>query len=101
MAEQIFTSCTQGGPVYVHVEEGRIIRVRPLVFAEKEDVPTWTIEAGGKKFSAPKRVALAPYVLAQKARTYSESRIKYPMKREDFDPKGGRHTENRGKSGYG
>ena len=100
MSEQIFTGCTQGGPVFVHVKDGKIIRVRPLVFAENENVPTWTIEAGGKKFSAPRRVALAPYVLAQKARTYSENRIKTPMKRVDFDPKGERHPENRGKSGY-
>ena len=100
MAEQIFTSCTQGGPVFVHVEDGKIIRVRPLVFDENEDVPTWTIEAEGRKFSAPRRVALAPYVLTQRARTYSENRIKYPLKRVDFDPNGDRNPETRGKSGY-
>ncbi len=100
MAEQIFTSCTQGGPVFLYVEDGKIVRIRPLTFGENEDVPTWTIEADGKRFSSPKKVALAPYVLAQKARTYAESRIKYPMKRKDFDPKGERHPENRGKSEY-
>jgi molybdopterin guanine dinucleotide-containing S/N-oxide reductase-like protein len=100
MSEQIFTSCTQGGPVFIHVKDGKIIRIRPLTFGDNEDVPTWTISAKGKEFSAPKKVALAPYVLAQKARTYSESRIKYPMKRADFDPKGERHPESRGKSNY-
>ena len=60
MSEQIFTSCTQGGPVFVYVKDGKIVRIRPLVFAESENVPTWTIEAGGKKFSAPRRVALSP-----------------------------------------
>ena len=98
--EKVFTSCTQGGPVFVHVKDGRIVRVTPIIFHEKEDVPTWTIEAHGRKFSAPRRVTLAPYVLTQRARTYSENRIKYPLKRVDFDPQGNRHTENRGKSGY-
>jgi len=100
MSEQVFTSCTQGGPVFVHVKDGRIIRVRPLAFGENEDVPTWTIEANDKKFSAPRKVTLAPYVLSQRARTYSENRIKYPLKRVDFDPNGDRHPETRGKSGY-
>ena len=100
MSEQVFTSCTQGGPVLVHVKEGKIIRVRPLVFDENEDIPTWTIEANGRKFSAPRKVTLAPYVLTQRARTYSQNRIKYPLKRVDFDPNGNRHPETRGKSGY-
>jgi anaerobic selenocysteine-containing dehydrogenase len=30
MSEQIFTSCTVGGPVFVHVKDGRIVRVRPI-----------------------------------------------------------------------
>ncbi|HSW57445.1 MAG TPA: hypothetical protein VLH15_03510, partial [Dehalococcoidales bacterium] len=81
MTEQIFTSCTQGGPVFVYVKDGRIVRVRPLAFDEREEVPTWTIEARGKTYAAPRRVAVAPYVLAQKARTYAESRIRYPLKR--------------------
>jgi anaerobic selenocysteine-containing dehydrogenase len=100
MSEQVFTGCTQGGPVFVHVKDGRIIRIRPLTFDENEKVPTWNIEAHGRTFSAPRRVTLSPYVLSQKARTYSESRIKYPLKRIDFNPKAERHPENRGKSGY-
>ncbi|MBW1805854.1 MAG: molybdopterin-dependent oxidoreductase [Deltaproteobacteria bacterium] len=100
MEEQVFTGCTQGGPVFVHVKDGRIIRVRPMVFSEDEDRPIWTIEAKGKKFSPPNKVALAPYVLTQRARTYSENRIRYPLKRVDFDPNGDRNPETRGKSGY-
>jgi molybdopterin guanine dinucleotide-containing S/N-oxide reductase-like protein len=100
MSEQVFTGCTQGGPVFVYVKDGRIIRIRPLTFDENEKVPTWNIEAHGRTFSAPRRVTLSPYVLSQKARTYSESRIKYPLKRIDFNPKAERHPENRGISGY-
>ena len=99
MSEQVFTGCTQGGPVFIHVKDGKIIRVRPMVFEEGEN-GSWTIEADGQKFSPPDKVALAPYVLTQRARTYSENRIKYPMKRVDFDPDGDRNPENRGKSGY-
>ncbi len=100
MAEQVFTGCTAGGPVFVHVKDGKITRVRPIVFDENEDVPTWTIDAGGRKFFAPRKIALAPFTLSQRARTYSEDRIKYPLKRIDFDPNGDRHPETRGKSGY-
>jgi molybdopterin guanine dinucleotide-containing S/N-oxide reductase-like protein len=100
MSEHVFTSCTQGGPVFIHVKDGKIIRVRPMVFAENEDVPTWIIETKGRKFSAPRKVTLAPYVLTQRARTYSENRIKYPLKRVDFNLNGDRHPETRGKSGY-
>jgi trimethylamine-N-oxide reductase (cytochrome c) len=71
-----------------------------MLFGKDEDVPTWTIEAKGKTFSAPRRVAVAPYVLTQRARTYSENRIQYPLKRVDFDPDGDRHPETRGKADY-
>jgi molybdopterin guanine dinucleotide-containing S/N-oxide reductase-like protein len=98
--EKVFTNCTQGGPVFVHVKDSKIVRVRPIVFDKNEEVPTWTIQTERKTFSPPRRVTIAPYVLSQKARTYSENRIKYPMMRVDFDPKGNRHPENRGKSGY-
>src|SRR5512146_1850310 len=99
MTKKVFTNCTNGGPVSVYVEDGKIARVRPLV-ADERDFQPWTIEAGGKKYSPPKRVALAPFVHAERRRIYSDDRIKYPMKRVDFDPKGERNPQNRGKSGY-
>ncbi len=48
MSEQIFTNCEVGGPVFVHVKEGRIIRVRPMRLDESDTKP-WTIEVKGKK----------------------------------------------------
>lgn len=101
MGEQILTqgNCG-GGPVYVYVEDGKIKRIRTFVFGENEDVPTWTIEARGKNFSAPRRSTLAPYHQAERARIYSEERIKYPLKRVDWDPNGKRNPQNRGKSIY-
>ena len=99
MSEQILTQCTVGGAVFVHVEDGVITRVRPIVFDET-DPPTWTIEARGRKFSPFRKVGLNPYIVPERTRIYSENRIKYPLKRIDFDPNGQRNPQNRGKSGY-
>ena len=99
MSEQIFTNCTVGGPVFVHVKDGRIVRVRPIRLDES-DPEAWTIEVNGKKFSPPRKTTLSPYTLAERNRVYSEDRVAYPRKRVDFDPNGDRHPENRGKSPY-
>ena len=99
MSEQVFTSCTVGGPISVYVKDGKIVRVRPLVI-DKDDLKPWTIEADGKKFSPPRKVTIAPHTITERQRVYSDDRIKYPMKRVDFDPNGDRHPETRGKSGY-
>ncbi|MDE2350715.1 MAG: molybdopterin-dependent oxidoreductase, partial [Alphaproteobacteria bacterium] len=99
MPTQSFTSCTNCGPITVDVKDGRVMRVRPLVI-EDGDLKPWTIKAGGKSYSPPKKVTLAPYVHAERKRLYSEDRIRYPMKRVDFDPNGERNPQNRGKSGY-
>ena len=99
MSEQIFTSCTVGGPVFVHVKDGRIVRVRPLRLDET-DPESWTIEVKGKKYSPPRKATLSPPILTERNRIYSEDRVAYPRKRVDFDPEGDRHPENRGKSPY-
>jgi trimethylamine-N-oxide reductase (cytochrome c) len=97
--EQVFSNLTGGGPISVYVKDGKIVRVRPLQVLEDEYKP-WTIEAGGKKYSPPKALRLAPYTHAERNRVDSANRILYPMKRVDFDPKGERNIQNRGKSGY-
>ena len=99
MAEKVYTNCTNSGPVSVYVKDGKITRIRPLV-ADPKDYEPWVIEAGGKKYSPPKKVTLAPCVHAERRRIYSEERILYPMKRVDFDPNGERNPQNRGKSRY-
>jgi len=99
MAEKIFTSCTNCGPISVYVNDGKVTRIRPLVVDEKDYSP-WTIQAGNKAYTAPKKMSLSPYVHGERQRLYSDERIKYPMKRVDFDPNGERNTQNRGKSGY-
>ena len=99
MSEEIFTSCSYGGPVFVHVKDGKMIRIRPIVYNEK-DASSWTLDVNGRKLSPPRKACLSSYVLTERIRAYSENRVKYPLKRVDFDPKGDRHPETRGKSGY-
>jgi anaerobic selenocysteine-containing dehydrogenase len=97
--EQVFTNLTNGGPISVYVKDGKIVRVRPLQVPEEEYKP-WVIEAGGKKYSPPKALRLAPPVHAERNRLDSQNRILYPLKRVDFDPNGERNPQNRGKSRY-
>jgi molybdopterin guanine dinucleotide-containing S/N-oxide reductase-like protein len=97
--EKVFTNLTNGGPVLVYVKDDKIVRIRPLVFNDS-DAASWTIKAGGKSFSPLRKACVSPYTSVEKSRIYSDIRLKYPLIREDFDPNGERHPENRGKSGY-
>ena len=99
MSEHVFTNLTNCGPVSVYVNDGVVTRILPLVADEGEFRP-WVIEAGGRSYSPPKKFNLAPMVHAERRRLYSDDRIKYPMKRVDFDPNGERNPQNRGKSAY-
>jgi molybdopterin guanine dinucleotide-containing S/N-oxide reductase-like protein len=99
MAEQVLTQCTIGGPVKVTVRDGKIIKMRPFVLDET-DGGRWTIEARGRKFTDPRKIPLGTFVVSERMRVYSENRIKYPMKRKNFDPNGNRHPELRGKDEY-
>jgi len=99
MTASVFTNCTNAGPISVTVEDGKVTRVRPLVVDEGDFRP-WTIEAGGRSYSPPKKVNVAPFVLSERDRLYSDDRIKYPMKRVNFDPHGARNPQSRGKVGY-
>ncbi|MCU6762465.1 Pyrogallol hydroxytransferase large subunit [uncultured Roseburia sp.] len=93
-----YVNATNGGPVFVYVKDGKIVRITPIDF-EDSDADPWTITAKGKKFTPPKRATVAPYAF-WKSLIYSKDRLLYPMKRVDFDPNGERHPENRGISGY-
>ncbi|MEW6665331.1 MAG: molybdopterin-dependent oxidoreductase [Thermodesulfobacteriota bacterium] len=94
-----YTTNTNGGPLFVYVKDGKILRVTPIEF-EEEDANPWTIEARGKTFTPPRKTTVSPYNFAWKSMIYSPDRLLYPMKRVDFDPKGERNCGNRGISGY-
>jgi anaerobic selenocysteine-containing dehydrogenase len=102
-----YTNGTTGGPVFVDVKDGKILRITPLVF-DDSDASSWTIEARGRTFTPPRRTAVSPWTVAHRSTIYSPKRILTPLKRVDFDAKGapgstgpgGRNTQNRGVSGY-
>jgi len=90
-------------PCAVDVRDGKVIRIRPLHWGEKYDFQNfnpWKIERNGKTFEPLHKSAPAPWSLAYKKRTYSPNRVLYPLKRKDWDPKGERNTQNRGKSKF-
>lgn len=93
-----------GNPTVVETDsEGKLTRIRPLHYTEYcdwESKNPWKMEAHGKTFSPPTRSLTANYYMTYKKRVYSENRVRYPLKRVDWDPDGDRHTENRGKSKY-
>ena len=93
-SEKVVTNCTVGGPVFVYVKDGTIVRVEPLQL-NSEDAESWTIEARDESFTPPRIACVSPYTLAERSRIYSPNRILYPLKRVDFNPDGERNPENR------
>ena len=93
-----YTSNTNGGPVFVYVKDGRILRITPIDFDE-DDAEPWTIEARGHRFTPPRKTTVSSHTLAWKSLIYSPDRLLYPMKRVDFDPDGERNPQNRGTLG--
>ena len=100
-----------GPPTLVDVKDGRITRIRPLDYEskyDKKDFNAWKMEARGKTLEPPMRASLGPIGQAYKKRVYSKNRVRYPLKRVDWDPggapgsvgPGGRNTQNRGTSKY-
>jgi len=92
-----------GAPCAVDVKDGKIIRIRPLHYDWKynaADLNPWKYRRNGKTFEPLMKSMPSPYSLAYKKRVYSPNRIKYPLKRVDWDPNGERHPENRGKSKF-
>ena len=95
---------SSGMPTTVESDkDGKITRIRPYHYEEHNDwdsLNPWKIEARGREFQAPRRTLPASYYLSYKKRVYSNNRVRYPLKRVDWDPKGERNPQNRGKSKY-
>ena len=94
-----YTNNSNGGPVFVYVKDGRIVRVTPVEF-DDSDAKGWTIKARGKEFTPPHKTTVSPHTLAWKSLIDSPDRLLYPLKRVDFDPNGERNPQTRGTSGY-
>lgn len=87
----------------VDVLNGKIVRTRPLHFTRKypkESMNPWKLKARGKVFEPAEKSLLSPFAYAYKQRLTSPNRIKYPLKRVDWDPGGERNPQNRGKSKF-
>ena len=94
---------TPGGGVTgaVDVKDGKIVRIRPLHFDWQYDlgkINSWKVERNGKSFGPSRKSLPGPFSLAYKKRVYSPNRIKYPLKRVDWDPNGERNPQNRGRA---
>jgi molybdopterin guanine dinucleotide-containing S/N-oxide reductase-like protein len=90
-------------PSAVDVKNGKIVRIRPLHYDWKytrEEIKPWNIERNGKTFEPSMKALPSPYMLAYKKRVYSPNRVKYPLKRVDWDPKRERNPQNRGISKF-
>jgi hypothetical protein len=55
------TSGTEGGPVFVYVQDDRIIRITPMEF-DASGVASRVIEARGRRFSPPRKTCISPFV---------------------------------------
>ncbi len=92
-----------GAEGVVDVKNGRIVRIRPLHYDWKytrEEMNPWKIERNGVTLEPLMKSLPPPFNLAYKKRAYSPNRIKYPLKRVDWNPHGERNPQNRGISKY-
>ena len=98
-----FMGPTGGFPCTIDVNNGKLIRIRPLHYDWKynpQEFNPWNIDAREQTFKPGMKTLVSPYALAYKKRVYSPNRILYPLKRVDWNPHGERNTANRGQSGY-
>jgi anaerobic selenocysteine-containing dehydrogenase len=102
MPDGVMRTCnmTNGGPVFVDVKDGRIVRMTPIDFDDKDPRALDHRGARARTFTPPRRTTLAPHGQNAKIHRLFARPLLYPMKRVDFDPNGERNPQNRGKSGY-
>jgi trimethylamine-N-oxide reductase (cytochrome c) len=84
-------------------ENGRLIRMRPFHYDEHMDWGAkrpWQLKARGRRMTVPPRTVHGAFYVGYKKRVYSPNRVKWPLKRVDWDPNGERNPQNRGVSGY-
>ena len=92
-----------GGPCLVESTGDRMIRTRPYCYdTEYTDrhCNPWSMSGRGRTFRPPMKVTLTPFGVGYKSRVYSPNRVRWPLKRVDWDPKGERNPQNRGKSKF-
>jgi len=96
------------GLVVLDVKNGKLVRCRPLhydwKYTEEELAETkWKLEARGKTLEPLNRSTPSYFQISNKKRVYSPNRVKYPLKRVDWEPGGDPakiNPQNRGKSKF-
>ena len=99
---------TGGDLTYVDSKDGKVVRIRPVhyldKYTEEELEPSmWSIKVGEHEFRPSYKALPNYFALAYKNRIYSKNRVKYPLKRVDWEPGGDPdkiNAANRGKSKY-
>jgi anaerobic selenocysteine-containing dehydrogenase len=92
-----------GAPCQIDYRDGKVIRIRPMHYDSQYDrkaLNPWKFEVRGKVLEPTFKSTPSPFSLAYKQRAYSPNRIRYPLKRVDWDPEGERNPQNRGISKY-
>ena len=80
------TNSSTGGPVFVYVKDGKIIRITPMDFDDEVDAPSWKIEARGKTFAPPRKTTYSVYTAGFKSMIYSDKRVMYPDEARGLRP---------------
>lgn len=99
---------TGGEMTAVDSQDGKIVRIRPFRidtnYTEEELADSlWELEKDGQTFTPPMKTAPNYFALAYKNRVYSKNRVRYPLKRVDWEPGGDPakiNAANRGKSKF-
>lgn len=84
-------------PLECHVHGSKIVRSLP--FYIPEDVRLYEIKTSRGDFTRPKKEVQMPLAFAAKQRVHSDTRVKYPLLRNDWSPDNP-NAEQRGRSGY-
>jgi len=103
ITEVKYPNATTGGPCWVYVSNGKIVRTEAMWFPPDEAKAGkygWQIPVKGKIYSPDMHMGNVSWGTGARSWIYTPTRGKYPMKRVDWDPSGNRNPQNRGKSGY-
>ena len=57
---------TNGGPVFVYVKDGGIVRITPMEF-DDTDAPAWKLNARGREFQPPHKATLSPHAFTSRS----------------------------------
>ncbi|MDR1358159.1 MAG: molybdopterin-dependent oxidoreductase [Coriobacteriales bacterium] len=99
---------TGGDPVAIDSQDGKVVRIRPLHWdtnytPDELAESFWEYDIDGKKLATSMKATPTYFALAYKNRVYSKNRVKYPLKRVDWEPGGDparTNPQNRGISKF-